>query len=41
VELIELVEKESVHCYDVDRHVCKIQRMVRNTHNFNSQLLCN
>jgi hypothetical protein len=28
--------KPSVHRYDVDEHVHKMQRMVRNTHNFNS-----
>jgi hypothetical protein len=28
--------KPSVHRYGVDRHVCKMQRMVRKTHNFNS-----
>jgi hypothetical protein len=33
--------KPSVHRYGADGHVCKTQRMVRKTHNFNSQLLCN
>jgi hypothetical protein len=35
------MSKESVHHYRADRHVCKMQRMVRKTHNFNSQLLRN
>jgi hypothetical protein len=30
-----------VHHYGTDRHVRKMQRMVRKTHNFNSQLLHN
>jgi hypothetical protein len=33
--------KLSVHCYDADGHVRKAERMVRKTHNFNSQLLRN
>jgi hypothetical protein len=33
--------KLSMHCYGTDRHVRKMQRMVRKTHNFNSQLLLN
>jgi hypothetical protein len=33
--------KESVHHYSANEHVRKMQRMIRKTHNFNSQLLCN
>jgi hypothetical protein len=33
--------KPSVHRYDTDEHIHKTQRMERNTHNFNSQLLRN
>jgi hypothetical protein len=33
--------KPSVHRYGADEHVHKMQRMVRKTHNFNTQLLRN
>jgi hypothetical protein len=33
--------KPLVHRYGTDRHVRNTQRMVRKTHNFNSQLLRN
>jgi hypothetical protein len=35
------LSKESVHCYGANRHVHKTHRVVRKTHNFNSQLLRN
>jgi hypothetical protein len=35
------LSKESVHHYGANRHVYKTQRMVRNTHNFNFEFLCN
>jgi hypothetical protein len=35
------LSKESVHRYGIDRHVRKMQRMVRMNHNFNSQFLRN
>jgi hypothetical protein len=33
--------KPLLHHYGADGHVRKTQGMVRKTHNFNSQLLCN
>jgi hypothetical protein len=35
------MSKELMHRYGTDGHVRKTQRMVRKTHNFNYQLLCN
>jgi hypothetical protein len=35
------MSKDSVNRYGVDRHICKTQRMLRKTYNFNSQLLHN
>jgi hypothetical protein len=35
------MSKESVHHFGADGNVCKTQRMVRKTNNFNSQLLHN
>ncbi len=39
--LLNQQSKPLVHHYSVNGHVCKTQRMVRKTHSFNSQLLCN
>jgi hypothetical protein len=35
------MSKESVHRYDADGHVRKMQMIVRKTYNFNSQFLHN